>query len=55
MGMITILDGILTQLYTAETQEQFDQALQGALIPIGLSVMQSMGEVIGAPTELVAP
>ena len=55
MGMITMLDGILTQLNTAKTQEQFDQALQGAMIPIGLLVMQSMGEGIGAPTKPVAP
>ena len=52
MGMITMIDGILTQLKTAETQEQFDQALQGAMIPIGLLMMQSMGEGIGAPTNL---
>ena len=52
MGIITMLDGILTQLNTAETQEQFDQALQGAMIPIGLLMMQSMGEGIGTPTNL---
>ena len=55
MGMITMLDGILTQLNTAETQEQFDQALQGAMMPIGLMMMQSMGEGIGAPEMPVAP
>ena len=55
MGMITMVDGILTQLKTAETQEQFDQALQGALMPIGLLMMQSMGEGIGAPEIPVAP
>ncbi|MEC8279331.1 MAG: hypothetical protein VXZ88_02140 [Verrucomicrobiota bacterium] len=54
MGMITMLDGILTQLNNAKTQEQFDQALQGAMIPIGLLVMQSMGEGIGAPTKPAA-
>ena len=55
MGMITMVDGILTQLKTAETQEQFDQALQGAMMPIGLLMMQSMGEGIGAPEIPVAP
>ena len=40
MGMITIVDGILTQLEKAETQEQFDQALQGAMMPIGILMMQ---------------
>ena len=52
MGMITMVDGILTQLKTAETQEQFDQALLGAMLPIGLLMMQSMGEGIGTPTNL---
>jgi hypothetical protein len=55
MGMITMVDGILTQLKTAETQEQFDQALQGAMMPIGLLMMQSMGEGIGAPEMPVVP
>ena len=55
MGMITMLDGILTQLNTAKTQEQFDQAIQGAMIPIGLLVMQSIGEGISTPTKPVAP
>ena len=55
MGMITMLDGILTQLKTAETQEQFDQALQGAMLPIGLLMMQSMGGGDGAPTKPVSP
>ena len=55
MGIITMLDGILTQLNTAETQEQFDQALQGAMIPIGLLMMQIMGEGIGVPLKPVAP
>ena len=40
MGMITMVDGILTQLEKAETQEQFDQALQGAMMPIGILMMQ---------------
>ena len=31
------------------------QALQGAMIPIGLLMMQSMGEEIGAPMKPVAP
>jgi hypothetical protein len=44
MGMITMLDGILTQLEKAETQEQFDQALRGAMMPIGMLIMQGMGD-----------
>lgn len=44
MGMITMLDGILTELEKAETQEQFDQALRGAMMPIGMLMMQGMGD-----------
>ena len=55
MGIITMLNGILSQLETAETQEQFDQALQGAMMPIGMLMMQRMGDQIGAPTKSPAP
>jgi hypothetical protein len=44
MGMITMLDGILTQLEKAETQEQFDQALRSSMMPIGMLIMQGMGD-----------
>jgi hypothetical protein len=44
MGMITMLDGILTQLEKADTQEQFDQALRGAMMPIGMLIMQGTGD-----------
>lgn len=48
MGVIAMLDGVLTQIEAAETQEQFDQALQGAMMPImGLMMMQGGG--MGAP------
>ncbi len=41
LGVLTMVEGILTQLDAAETQEQFDQALQGAMMPImGLMMMQ---------------
>lgn len=41
MSVITMLDGVLSQIDAAETQEQFDQALQGAMMPImGLMMMQ---------------
>lgn len=51
MGMITMFDGVLNQLESAETQEQFDQALQGAMMPImGLMMMgQGMGGGMQAP------
>ena len=50
MGVITMLEGVLTQVEAAETQEQFDQALQGAMMPImGLMMMQG-GMGGGAPS-----
>ncbi|MDB4345825.1 hypothetical protein OAA45_00705 [bacterium] len=49
LGVITMLEGVLTQIEAAESQEQFDQALQGAMMPImGLMMMQGGG--MGAPS-----
>lgn len=54
MGVIAMLDGVLTQIEAAETQEQFDQALQGAMMPImGLMMMQGGG--MGAPAAPQMP
>jgi uncharacterized membrane protein HdeD (DUF308 family) len=54
MGIILMLEGVLTQIEAAENQEQFDQALQGAMMPImGLMMMQGGG--MGAPTAPAAP
>lgn len=40
MGAITMVNGVLDQLAAAESQEQFDSALQGAMMPImGLMMM----------------
>lgn len=57
MGMITMFEGIFTQIEAAETQEQFDQALQGAMMPImGLMMMQGgMGGGQSTPAMPVAP
>ncbi|MDQ8209213.1 hypothetical protein QEH52_16930 [Coraliomargarita sp. SDUM461003] len=56
MGMITMFEGILTQIEAAETQEQFDQALQGAMMPImGLMMMQGGMGGGSAPAMPVAP
>ncbi|MDQ8193323.1 hypothetical protein QEH59_02725 [Coraliomargarita sp. SDUM461004] len=55
MGAITMFEGVLTQLDAAKTQEQFDQALQGAMMPImGLMMMQG-GMGGGAPMAPTAP
>lgn len=51
--VITMLDGVLNQIEAAETQEQFDQALQGAMMPLmGLMMMQQNmgGGQQGAPS-----
>ena len=44
LSVFVMVDGVLTQIEAAETQEQFDQALQSAMMPImGLLMMgQSM-------------
>lgn len=51
MGVLTMIDGVLTQIAAAETQEQFDQSLQGAMMPLmGLMMMgQGMGGAPAAP------
>lgn len=51
MGLLTMLDGVVAQLEAAETQQQFDQALQGAMMPMfGLLMMgqQQMQNAKGA-------
>ncbi|WP_269526248.1 hypothetical protein [Coraliomargarita parva] len=44
MGVLTMFTGVLDQLDAAETQQQFDTALQGAMMPImGLMMMGQGG------------
>jgi len=51
-----MFEGILTQIEAAETQEQFDQALQGAMMPImGLMMMQGGMGGGSEPAMPVAP
>jgi hypothetical protein len=51
MGVLTMIDGVLTQIDAAETQAQFDQAVQGAMMPLmGLLIMgENMGGTMSAP------
>jgi hypothetical protein len=51
LGALTMFESVLLQIEAAETQEQFDQALQGAMMPImGLIMMQQgMGGGQSAP------
>lgn len=56
--VIGMIDGVLTQLEGAETQQQFDQALQGAMMPLmGLMMMGQQGGMgaPAAPTPMPAP
>ena len=48
-----MVEGVLTQIEAAETQEQFDQALQGAMMPL-MGIMM-MGQGMGAPAAPVTP
>lgn len=44
LGVIGMIDGVLAQIDSAQTQEQFDLALQGAMMPImGLLMMGGQG------------
>lgn len=54
MSVFAMLDGVLTQIEAAETQEQFDQALQGAMMPImGLMMMgQGIGGGVGPGPQM---
>ncbi|MGJ8640411.1 MAG: hypothetical protein ACSHYA_13575 [Opitutaceae bacterium] len=54
MGVITMLDGVLTQIEAAETQEQFDQALQGAMMPI-MGLMMMGGGMGGSAPAMPMP
>lgn len=49
LGVFAMIEGILTQIEAAETQEQFDQALQGAMMPIMGLLMMGQGMGGGAP------
>ena len=55
MGVLTMIDGVLTQIESAETQAQFDQAVQGAMMPFMGLMMMSQGFGGGAGTPPPAP
>lgn len=57
LSVFAMIDGVLAQIEAAETQEQFDQALQGAMMPLmGLMMMgQGMGGDGSAPEMPVEP
>ena len=47
LNIIAMVVGVLTQIEGAETQEQFDQALRGALVP--LMGLLFIGQGLGSP------
>jgi hypothetical protein len=51
LTIISMVEGVLTQIEAAGTQEQFDQALQGAMMPL-MGIMM-MGQGMGAPSAPV--
>ncbi|MEM7790459.1 MAG: hypothetical protein AAF546_03570 [Verrucomicrobiota bacterium] len=55
LSVFAMLDGVLTQIDSAETQEQFDQALQGAMMPLMGLMMMSTGGGMSAPVTPTAP
>ena len=57
LGVIGMIDGVLTQIEAAETQQQFDQAVQGAMMPLmGAAMMfQGMGGETEAPAMPAMP
>lgn len=55
MTVFSMIDGVLIQIEAAETQEQFDQALQGAMMPLMGIMMMGQGMGNGAPSLPVAP
>ena len=53
MGVLTMIDGVLAQIAAAETQEQFDQSLKGAMMP--LMGLMMMGQGMGGSAAPAAP
>lgn len=55
MQVVAMLDGVLTQIEAAQTQEQFDQALQGAMMPLMGLMMMQQGMGGGQPAAPTMP
>jgi hypothetical protein len=53
MSVLTMIDGVLAQIAAAETQEQFDQSLKGAMMP--LMGLMMMGQGMGGSAAPAAP
>ena len=46
MGALTMIDGILTKIESAETQEQFDASIQSAALPV-MSAFMMLSQAVG--------
>jgi len=55
MGALTMVEGVLTQIGAAETQAQFDQAVQGAMIPLFGLMMMFQQPAAGGAAPMSAP
>ena len=53
MSVLAMIDGVLAQIAAAENQQQFDQSLQGAMMP--LMGLMMMGQGMGGGAAPVAP
>lgn len=53
LGVFAMFDGVIAQLEAATTQEQFDQAIQGAMMPVMGLLM--MGQGMGGGAAPAAP
>jgi hypothetical protein len=55
MGVFRMIEGVLAQIEAAETQEQFDQALQGAMMPMMGLMMMFQGIASDGPAAPAMP
>ena len=46
MGALTMIDGILTKIESAKTQEQFDESIQSAALPV-MSAFMMLSQAVG--------
>lgn len=55
LGAYAMIEGVLAQIEAAETQEQFDQAVQGAMMPFMGLMMMGQGFGNSQPNSTPAP
>jgi hypothetical protein len=55
MSVFMMIDGVLMQIEAAETQEQFDESLQGAMMPMMGIIMMFQGMGGNGPAPMAPP